>query len=147
MDLLIENGSLVFQNGQIKLTPDRNAAVAQRLKIRLGIHEGEWFLDRTAGLPWRDTIRTRPFDAQGTQALIINAILEDPEIESVASFDMALDRASRRLTFTFSFSLTPLNDGLESVATSPSPPLFAEGSLLDSGEIELTLLNNPIGVY
>lgn len=146
MDLLVQNGSLVFSAGDIVLTRSRREAVLQRLRVALGVHRGEWFLDVTAGIPYRTDIMTRPYDPQIVQAILTDRILADEDVEGLQSFDLVLDPTTRRLTFSFVAILTPPDDGLQGRRVTSSSS-FDDSSLLDSGEIELTLVVAGIGAY
>lgn len=146
MDLLVKNGALVFKAGDIVLTRTRREAVRQRLILALGVHRGEWFLDVTAGIPYRADIMVRPYDPQIVQAILTERILADEDVAALESFTLDLDPTTRRLTFSFVAALTPEPDGLQGQRVSTPTP-FDESSLIDSGEIELSLVVSSIGAY
>lgn len=92
-------------------------ATGQRVRTRLLLILGEFFLDTTAGVPWfqpddgtSDTqpIMGVPTDLGYTEATIKATILATDGIASITSFSMTLDSISRRL---FVSAIGPCVDG------------------------------------
>jgi hypothetical protein len=50
------NGDYTFGHGQSDFFRDQPEAVAQAVKTRLELFTGEWFLDTSAGMPWRTKV-------------------------------------------------------------------------------------------
>jgi hypothetical protein len=75
-------------------------AVAQRVKARLQLLRGEWFLDTDAGVPYLTEIVGRPADLPRAAALLKQAILDTEGVAELSAFDLALNRETRKLTVT-----------------------------------------------
>jgi len=75
--------------------------VAQHLLVGLRLCWGEWFLDDEAGIPYyRDVLINSP-SSRVIEGLFRQAILGDPDVESLSSFALELDRATRHLDVSF----------------------------------------------
>lgn len=77
---------------------------AQRLRCRLLLIRGEWFLNLDAGVPWwqPEDSSVQPImggarNLQYAEAIIKAAILETDGIASIESFRMTFDGRTRRL--------------------------------------------------
>lgn len=82
MDLELDHdGDLVLDGGKLSLTRGIEA-VAQRLKIRLSLLLGEFFLDPEAGFPWFDVMQQR-FDASALRTTLADYLQGTDEIRSV----------------------------------------------------------------
>jgi hypothetical protein len=73
-------------------------AVAQNVRSRLLLLQGEWFLDINAGVPYLQKITVRPADLAFTAAVLKQTILETDGVAEVTSFDLAMDQVARKLT-------------------------------------------------
>ena len=77
-----------------------SAAVAQRLRMRLGLWQGEWSLDTAIGFPWR-----RIYGVPGTErlaeTLLRQAITSCPGVKTLDRFTFTLNRSTRRASLTF----------------------------------------------
>jgi hypothetical protein len=71
--------------------------VAQAVLTALLLHQGEWFLDTTVGMPWETQVL-----GYGTQSLydaaIQTEILGVQGVQSLVSYSSSLNRATRVLT-------------------------------------------------
>jgi hypothetical protein len=80
-------------------------AVMQRVKARLLVLRGEWFLDTSDGVPW---FQPGPNDAQAimggprnlmfAESQLKAAILQTDGVSSITSFTMNFTSANRKLT-------------------------------------------------
>ncbi len=77
------------------------AAVAQRLRGRLGLGQGEWFADTLAGIPWVQEILGQRGAEGVAEAILRAAITTCPGVAALERFTFALDRATRHATVTF----------------------------------------------
>jgi hypothetical protein len=90
------NGDYTFgQNGQ-NMLQDSPAAVAQAIKTRLLLLQGEYPLDLAAGVPYLTSIMGYSGDLG--QVIIKNEILKTPGVLSITSFSATLQ--NRTLTIT-----------------------------------------------
>lgn len=88
MDLLLNNltGDLVFQNGACPVTQLQADVVAQRLRITLYTFYGEWFLNRTVGVPYIQQIFGK-VQKKSTVDLIFQGIISsDPGVIEILTF-------------------------------------------------------------
>lgn len=72
-------------------------AVAQRVKTRLYLLLGEWFLDIEAGVPYLQRITTKPSDLFYTESVLRRTILGTEDVSRITSFDMTYNGTTRRL--------------------------------------------------
>lgn len=82
---------------------DTPEAVAQAVTTRLGLWQGDWFLDISAGMPWLTQVI-----GYGTQKLYDQAIQEQilgtPGVRGITSYSSTLNPVTRQLTVTVSLS-------------------------------------------
>jgi len=91
---------LVLSNGRLVLI-DSVKAVATKLRNRLLLFSGEWFLDTRLGVPWFVFFEKNP-DLDSLRRLVLSVITETSElITEVPQLDLDLDRATRTLRVTF----------------------------------------------
>jgi hypothetical protein len=83
---------------------DGQEAIAQRIKSRLLLILGEWFLDTGAGVPWfqpEDSsvrpIMGGPRDLSYAEAVLKAQILGTDGVRSLESFEMSFDPRTRML--------------------------------------------------
>jgi len=77
-------------------------ATAQRLKVRLKLFKGEWFLDTTQGIPYYQNILLKAPDLNLARSTLRTAISTVPHVTSIKTFDFDLDSPTRTLTTNFS---------------------------------------------
>lgn len=132
---------IIVQNGDLVLVEELDF-IRQRLELRLDIQVGEWFLDITEGLPWREAILVRNPDLQAIRALFVTRILttptvifdgqEYPSIIRLDRFDIAFDNPSGLLTIDF-------------LAITPFGGIAGTGEGEDLASLLLNLILTPIG--
>lgn len=76
-------------------------ATAQRIKVRLKLFLGEWFLDLLAGIPYYQDILVKNPDETAINAIIKEAILSVPTVIELVTYTASLDNARRTFTVTF----------------------------------------------
>jgi hypothetical protein len=75
--------------------------VAQHLVVGLRLFLGEWYLDEDAGVPYyRDVLIGAP-NSRVIEGLFRQHLLADADVESLTSFLVSIDRATRSLDVTF----------------------------------------------
>jgi len=100
-DFALEDGDLaISDSGQFETIEDL-AAVGQRLGVRLKAWAGEWFLDTTFGVGYREAILVKSPNEQVIAAAFKKVILGTPGITKITSFQAEIERATRSLTVTF----------------------------------------------
>lgn len=92
-DLAIENFDLVLVSG-----PDE---IAQRLRIKLQMFLGEYYLDTSFGVPYYEEILKKVPNTNTVEAELRGAILETEGVSRLISFDLDLNGSSRELSLSF----------------------------------------------
>lgn len=88
----------------IYLNPDGNLAIVKDAKAigehigqRLKTFEGEWFLDKDAGVTWLTDVLGGTYDPVIAETLVKAEILETDGVTSIESFSVRFDRSNRGL--------------------------------------------------
>lgn len=92
-DLAIDGGDLVLVDGL--------DAISQHVRLRLLTLRGEWFLDRTAGTPYLQSIFGKVASLDPVASILRDKILATPGILSFESFSLELDPRTRELSLAF----------------------------------------------
>lgn len=92
-DLAVENNSLVLIAGADEVT--------QRLRSRLRMWRGEWFLDLTRGVPYRQEIFVKGNAPSRIQAAIQKEIATVSGVQELLEYSQDIDTATRALSVTF----------------------------------------------
>jgi len=77
------------------------AEVAQHLLVGLKLFLGEWFLAEDDGIPYWQHVLTNAPNTRVIEGLFRQDILADQDIESLTSFVLELDRATRKVDVDF----------------------------------------------
>jgi hypothetical protein len=78
-----------------------DALIAQRLKQNLLTITGEWFLDRSVGLPWFTEIFQKGTSLDRIRQYFIREIVNTKGVTVLNSLTMTNDPATRKLTVNF----------------------------------------------
>lgn len=93
-DLLIKNGDLQLVSG--------GDQIAQHLKIRLWLFQGEIIFDTSLGVPYYSHILVKNPDIDIVESVLRETILETPGITGPFSgFNLSWDTSLRELDLTF----------------------------------------------
>lgn len=84
-------GDLYLENGTVRLTRDLREEVMQELYIRLRFFQGEWFLDRTQGLPYRQSILGKKTPLSILSQIFKSVLTSCPGVRSILSFSLSRD--------------------------------------------------------
>lgn len=90
-DLYLDGG------GNLVMVYDAEA-VGQHVRQRLMTHEGEWFLDKEAGLPWVRDILGRQYDPVLAESVLKAEILDTDGVTEISSFSVRFDQEVRGLS-------------------------------------------------
>lgn len=103
MDIKIDQVTkkFVMTNGDFVLT-DGVDAVAQMVGQRLQTWLGEWFLDITEGVPFREKIFVKNPSVVEVESVLKLMIIQSPGIIQLTSFDFTFDSALRQAHLSFS---------------------------------------------
>lgn len=72
-------------------------AVGQHGRLRLQTYLGEWFLDKTTGVPWLDQILGYAYDPALAESVVKAHLLDTDGITEITSFSVAFDKDTRGL--------------------------------------------------
>lgn len=101
-----ENNELVLENGDLVLTTTELDNITQHLRQRLRVFKGEWYLDRTLGLPYFKTILVKNPNSLLVATVYKEAILGTPGITRLNKYNQAFNREKRTLTITFEATIS-----------------------------------------
>lgn len=113
--MLDANGDYTFGQGSANFFVNSPVGVGQSVKTRLGLWEGEWFLDKTEGTPYAQEIL-----GYGTASLYDLAIrarvLGTFGASSIDDYSSSVDPVTRKLTIdslvvTTIYSMNPVQVG------------------------------------
>lgn len=94
-----KNHDMNFGHGIADMAIDAEA-VAQNVKTRLYLLQEEWFLDVEAGVPWLQDIMVKPANLALAESIIKQTILDTQDVSEMVSFDMTLDRNTRKISIS-----------------------------------------------
>lgn len=97
---LDRENDLVIEGGNLALIYD-GTAVAQAVKTKLQLFQGEWFLDLEAGIPYFEEVIVKNPNLGAIQGIFRKAILEVVGIDELVDLTLSLDRATRTLSISF----------------------------------------------
>lgn len=97
--ILSSTGDYVFGQGPSEFLVNTPEAVAQAVRTRLSLVQGEWFLDTSDGTPYNTQILGLGTSGSYDQA-IQERILDTPDVLSIDSYVSVLDETTRSLTVT-----------------------------------------------
>lgn len=147
LDLKLDpaTGDLDITTGALLLVEDDAEGIAQRLQTRLRLYLGEWALDVTQGVPWRESVMVRGQDTAPARAVLTAQILGTPGVIALDALDIAIDGTTRVLTFSFralaELPQTGLEDGADTVVVT------GDGALADGEPDLLCLIEGPGGFF
>lgn len=104
---LNSNGDISIDSNKRWLTlTSYQELVRQRLEIKLKTFRGEWFLDTTFGVPYRDngdgkSIIGKGYSKSDIDALFITLIKQDPDVLSIKYFNATYDTITRLYDLKF----------------------------------------------
>jgi hypothetical protein len=102
VDLELVDGDLAIAAGEASLI-DGAEQVAQALDTHLHLFRGEWFLDRSFGVPWFESILgQRMIDISTFDAILKSEILGVEGVNRIVAYESEFLRATR--TYSVSFS-------------------------------------------
>jgi len=99
---LDSNNDLMVEGGSLKTVND-SAEVVQHVRTRLLFYSKEWFLDRSAGVPYFEEIFVKPVNLSRVESIFKTKIVETPKVKKLIEFSMEYkSEPNRHLTIYFS---------------------------------------------
>ena len=94
-DLHFNNGRLVIISGN-----DTDEEIAQRLKMRLKLFKGEWFLNSEHGLPYfEDILGSKNLDINIIESILREQILDVKGIKEIIETSIDYDKNDRKIIY------------------------------------------------
>lgn len=94
-------GDLLLRGGDLRLVRDL-AAIRQEVATRLQFLRGEWFLDKTAGVPYLQNILVKAPDLAAIKSIFRTEILACVGVASINSLEATVDSSTRVLSVVWS---------------------------------------------
>jgi hypothetical protein len=91
------NGDYTFGQSQDNFWIDQPQAVAQAVQTGLKLFQGEWFLDTTAGVPWRQNILGK-YSSAAYDLILKAQILNTTGVQTLDSYTSTEDTETRAVT-------------------------------------------------
>lgn len=102
---LSTTGDYQIGQGSANFFVNSPACVAQAVRTRLNLWSGQWFLDKTAGMPWLSDVigkNTGPFYDLAIQQYI----LATQGVSQIEGYSSSLNRTTRALSITITNLIT-----------------------------------------
>ena len=97
----VEDGKILFQNGQIFTTLNRQDSLRQRLDIRIKTQKGTWFLNVSYGIDWFNDVFSDTSTRSSVDALIQAEILKEDLVADIIEFRSSVDNITREYRCDF----------------------------------------------
>lgn len=97
----VEDGKILFQNGQIFTTLNRQDSLRQRLDIRIKTQKGTWFLNISYGIDWFNDVFSDTSTKSSVDALIQAEILKEDLVADIIEFRSSVDNITREYRCDF----------------------------------------------
>lgn len=104
----IEDGKIMFQNGQIFTTLNRQDSLRQRLDIRIKTQKGSWFLNMSYGIDWLNDVFSDTSTKSSVDALIQAEILKEGQVANIIGFTSSVNTITREYRCDFKVRLVTL---------------------------------------
>lgn len=103
---LDDSGQLEWIGGDISDAESYSRMVLQRIRCRLMLIRGEWYLDQRQGTPWREKIWVKGTRISDVRTIVRAVVETTPGVDGIDSLDVSMNAAAR----TLSISLTATTD-------------------------------------
>lgn len=119
----VEDGKVLFQNGQIFTTLNRQDSLRQRLDIRIKTQKGTWFLNISYGIDWFNDVFSDTSTKSSTDALVQAEILKEDQVEDIIGFVSFVDSVTR--TYRCEFKVKMVDQSVsDSISLLANEKLF-----------------------
>jgi hypothetical protein len=99
------NNEFIIENGEFVLVKD-GAQVVQNVAERLRSYLDDFFLDRTQGVPYFQTILTKPFNLGLSESILKQTIIQTEDVLRLTRFESDFNPDTRALNVSMSFETT-----------------------------------------
>lgn len=94
-----ERNDFIIKNGEFEIITDAEQTI-QNIRERLLSYLGDYFLDLEHGVPYYQTIFTKPFNLTNVENIIKSKVLEDEDVTEFAQFTTTFDPERRSLSIS-----------------------------------------------
>lgn len=99
-----QNNDVVFNKKNNFDTNNHSEDVLQRIKFKIMLDKGEWFLNKTMGIPWTSEImpiKNWELQKNMIEKEVKKVLLEDKDVDKIISLDISLDPGKRMVNIYF----------------------------------------------
>lgn len=104
----VEDGKIMFKNGQIFTTLNKQDSLRQRLDIRIKTQKGSWFLNMSYGIDWLNDVFSDTSTKSSVDALIQAEILKEEQVANIIEFTSSVNTVTREYRCNFKVRLVTL---------------------------------------
>ena len=104
----VEDGKIMFKNGQIFTTLNKQDSLRQRLDIRIKTQKGSWFLNMSYGIDWLNDVFSDTSTKSSVDALIQAEILKEEQVANIIEFTSSVNTVTREYRCDFKVRLVTL---------------------------------------
>ena len=98
IDFLRSGDDIAFDGVRFAEVPDKATQVKQRLALRFRRFYGEWFLDISKGIAYRETVKVKNPNIEVINSLLKSEALKGSGITEIIQWDTDIDIARRVFT-------------------------------------------------
>lgn len=95
--LNLDTNDLLLTNGDLSIV-DNSDAIQQDLQQSLQLYLGEWFLNTTKGIPYKQQILIKNPNIDLVQADLVSAAMDVPGVTNILDFELNYDSTNRSLS-------------------------------------------------
>ena len=125
----VEDGKILFQNGQIFTTLNRQDSLRQRLDIRIKTQKGTWFLNISYGIDWFNDVFSDTSTKSSVDALIQAEILKEDLVADIIEFRSSVDNITREYRCDFKVKMVDqtISDSISLLANEKLFVVLSDG--------------------
>lgn len=114
MDILLnKDGKINLTDLKLSITGDLADKVSQRLFIRLRSNKGYWFMDKTFGVDWINTVTGKRKTKDSIDAILQGVIYKDKYVTEIIKWKSEV--SGRAYSCEFTVKISSLQDSLLTV--------------------------------
>lgn len=98
---LDDRGQPVFLEDNLSDLTSYAQSVAQRLKCRWQLMQGEWYMDQRQGTPWTQVLFRKGITVETLKLAFRKVATGTPGVRSITRLEVTIDKASRRASITY----------------------------------------------
>ena len=125
----VEDGKIMFQNGQIFTTLSKQESLRQRLDIRIKTQKGTWFLNISYGIDWFNDVFSDTSTKSSVDALIQAEILKEDLVVDIIEFRSSVDNITREYRCDFKVKMVDqtISDSISLLANEKLFVVLSDG--------------------